>query len=353
MKSQKVQIAQLTACLPNPEPHAQELITKLTGVHELNRMAGTGGAPVPMSVEIEKVVVVEEGYGAVQYAIAQGLIKRQVNGGYAAFFDLGRGTVIYWLVDLETLTILPGSRRVQETGGLQKLLLSLQDEPEVKAHVGSRGDASIDLLHKSIVNRTYIYGTTGYNFQDAYRHYAHQWVDGIYKTARSEWSSASAGWVYEITQLIFVGGAAPVVAPWVEAMELEKPGWKNRVKIPSHVDPKVPGHQFANVLGMIPKPAIGFNFAVDPGNGWLKYASSAGLLGCFASSRVPTFSAPKAHQLNDTSVFVEYTSGPAGAFKVLLGSAAAKDRNGTATVNDAKEKIAHQLILAAIQPKGV
>lgn len=91
------EIDRLVTCLPQPELYAERLKAQLEGVHKFTRQVGDRSLEVELT--IHQVDVQPEGIGAIAHALKHEVIKPGTDG-YVAFFDLGRNTAIYWLVDM-------------------------------------------------------------------------------------------------------------------------------------------------------------------------------------------------------------------------------------------------------------
>lgn len=335
----QIEIDKLTTCLPNPEPYREMLTQKLLGQHKYTRLT-RDGLKIEMDVVIRDVQIVPEGNGAVPYLIKSGVITE--GNDMVACLDLGRGTAIGFLVDMrEKPRVIPASRVVIEGGGMQSLLMSMQAHPEMKAKAGSKGDPNINLIHGGIKSGQFWYGTRGFQFREIYEEVASRWLESIRDEAYERWSiPALKEYAGLIDKVVFLGGAAPVAKIWTEAPDNADGFWAI-----------AENPQFANVLGLLDPNFGGIHYVIDTGNGWIKIASSLNHIQLIESFSADLFAPPSSHELDDASVYLEYSEGVAGKFKKLIG-ASAKDLSMSpiATVRQNKALFAHQLVLAAIQP---
>lgn len=334
-----VEIQRLITCLPEPDAYADRLKEKLVGTHELTRRVGDRS--IDLRITIDRVEVVHEGLGSIQYSIDQGLI--QPGDGHIAFFDMGRNTAIYWLVDMtgNEPEMIWQSRNPLEAGGLHRLLVMIQKDPSFQQRI--KGQPNLNLIHQGIIDGTFDYGAKC-NFKDIFERYAETWLRSIKNPAFKEWQTSSAGWLDDLGRIIFVGGAAPVASRWVDDEEKNSDGWLAIA----------PNPQLANILGLLPKHSEGLTCVIDAGSGWIKTATNTGTVSKVESISAEVFAEPRLGEVDENSAYINYKSGPAGKFQRVVGASARKvSYNPTATVNEEKGLIAEQLILAAIGPGAI
>ncbi|MBD1995986.1 hypothetical protein H6G00_05065 [Leptolyngbya sp. FACHB-541] len=346
-KSVAVSIRELVAFLPNPKPYEKDLTQRLVGEHRLLRQVGDQS--IEMKIEIDSLRLLPEGSGLVQYAIARNLLDTE-HGGTAAFFDCGRTTVISYIVDMNGSKpqIAWASRSAPEYG-LELLLGMIQSElkrssPFMQAISGR--DPKLALLNKGICDGTFEYGNTGFNFESIYQRCAKPWLKNFKDQADTNWRQSKQGWLDDLNQLVFGGGAAPIANVWAEDQELNEDGW---IKV-------LPESQIANVLGAVGSGGNGLVYAVDPGSSTVKIAVNNGLETKVTKIASVHLDLPADYEIlpgeiNSESCAINYLEGCCEPFRVVVGSSAPQmSKMAKETIDDDKGAIAHKLILASIAP---
>lgn len=350
VKSVVVSIRELVAFLPNPKPYEQDLTQRLVGEHRLLRQVGDQS--VELRIEIDSLKLLPEGSGLVQYAIAQNLLDTE-HGGTAAFFDCGRTTVISYIVDMNGSRpqIAWASRSAPEYG-LELLMGMIQAELKrnsafMQALKGR--DPKLALINKGICDGSFEYGSTGFNFEATYQRCAKPWLQNFKDQADTNWRQSKQGWLDDLNQLVFGGGAAPIANVWAEDEDLNDDGW---IKV-------LPDSQIANVLGALGAVGSGGNsltYAIDPGSSTIKIAVNNG-------REIKVTKIASVHldlqadyeimpgEINDESCAITYLEGCCEPFRVVVGSSAPQmSKMAKETIDDDKGAIAHKLILASIAP---
>ena len=212
----------LYTSLPNPDLDGPVLSESVIGTHDFTRNN------VPLSVQINRVVVHPEGLGGYNYAIRKGVLQRgEING----VLDLGGGTAIASLYNGDGQQI-PEARAVFRKGGSYSLASDLAADPELVA--AARGTPMMDMVLDAIANGTFQYGTTSYSFQHLFNQYRAAWLQNLIDEVIARWDS----WLDRISKIVVIGGAAPLAQMVVD-------------------DPRnswlviCPEPQYANVFGLL------------------------------------------------------------------------------------------------------
>lgn len=231
------------------------------------------------------------------------------------------------------------SRGVIEAGGLQRLMVMIQRDPDMRSQVG-RGEPNLKLIHQGLVSGRFEYGSK-FIFKEIFERYATDWLRGIKNPAFKEWESSSDGWLDELSKVVFVGGAAPLASVWVDDEEVNGDGWLAIAPTP----------QLANTMGLLEGAGEGLTVVVDPGSGWIKVATSNGATARIESCSTAIYADPKPGKVDNESVYLAYHDGPAKPFRRVFGSSAhGLSVSADLTANEDKGLIAERLVLAAIGP---
>jgi hypothetical protein len=210
-------IQTLVTSLPDARRDAAELKTKLGGRHivELNGFK--------LAIGWGKVEVKEEGWGAYNYAVRRGLLRRGIGN---ATIDLGCGTAIvsYW----DENGNLNYDARQPFDKGVDTLVQLIRADYRFKQRFGS--DPKLHLILKGIEDGSFNYGTVG-SFKDIFEEKRKQWIVDVLKSA----ISVLKPFKDELDKILFVGGGAPLADGVVT----------NAKCIVS------PNPQLANVLGLV------------------------------------------------------------------------------------------------------
>ena len=211
-------IQTLVTSLPDARRDATELRTKLGGRHiiELDGFK--------LAVGWGKVEVKEEGWGAYNYAVRRGLLRRGIGN---ATIDIGCGTAIvsYW----DENGNLNYDARQPFDKGVDTLVQLIRADYRFKQRFGS--DPKLHLILKGIEDGTLNYGTVG-SFKDIFEEKRKQWIVDVLKSA----ISVLKPFKDELDKILFVGGGAPLAE-----------GVVTNVKCIV-----CPNPQLANVLGLVP-----------------------------------------------------------------------------------------------------
>lgn len=211
-------IQTLVTSLPDARRDAAELKTKLGGRHivELNGFK--------VAIGWGKVEVKEEGWGAYNYTVRRGLLRRGIGN---ATIDIGCGTAIvsYW----DENGNLNYEARQPFDKGVDTLVQLIRADYRFKQRFGS--DPKLHLILKGIEDGTLNYGTVG-SFKDIFEEKRKQWIVDVLKSA----ISVLKPFKDELDKILFVGGGAPLAE-----------GVVTNAKCIVCSNP-----QLANVLGLVP-----------------------------------------------------------------------------------------------------
>ena len=221
----EIDIETLFTALPDPDFYQGQLAEILVGNHRYSRNG------IELSVEIEQVQLLPEGYGAFQYALHHGVFDP--DEGLIGLLDLGGGTAIasLWEGDSEILQ----ARIVMDKGGSYGLANLIASDDRMKQLLAGKGKADPARIMDGIARGSYQYGRTSINFKSLFECHRQLWLEGIKNRMAADWQ----GWFEEIGCIVLVGGAAPLAAHWADAAEDEF------VRLCPHP-------QFANAIGMMP-----------------------------------------------------------------------------------------------------
>jgi hypothetical protein len=211
-------IQTLVTSLPDSRRDATELKAKLGGRHivELDGLK--------VAIGWGKVEVKEEGWGAYNYAVRRGLLRRGIGN---ATLDIGCGTAIvsYW----DENGNLNYDARQPFDKGVDTLVQLIRADYRFKQRFGS--DPKLHLILKGIEDGTLNYGTVG-SFKDIFEHKRQQWIVDVLKSA----ISVLKPFKDELDKILFVGGGAPLAEGIVTNAKCIV----------------CPNPQLANVLGLVP-----------------------------------------------------------------------------------------------------
>jgi hypothetical protein len=211
-------IQTLVTSLPDSRRDATELKAKLGGRHivELDGLK--------VAIGWGKVEVKEEGWGAYNYAVRRGLLRRGIGN---ATIDIGCGTAIvsYW----DENGNLNYDARQPFDKGVDTLVQLIRADYRFKQRFGS--DPKLHLILKGIEHGTLNYGTVG-SFKDIFEQKRQQWIVDVLKSA----ISVLKPFKDELDKILFVGGGAPLAEGIVTNAKCIV----------------CPNPQLANVLGLVP-----------------------------------------------------------------------------------------------------
>ena len=159
-------LSTLYCSLPDPALLSQELRSALLGTHLIERNGH------PFEVRIGALKVLEEGQGALVYAMNQGLCSpSSVN----ATIDCGSGTTISQAYT-ERGDVLPNTRLVQDRGVNELALMIVRDD-RMKALLGKHADPA--LILEAIRAETYLYGGQRLDFSGIFKDNRRIWLQSV------------------------------------------------------------------------------------------------------------------------------------------------------------------------------
>jgi len=178
---------------------------------------------VEVTFTINKVVIVDECYGAYKFAIEKNLYQKpgRING----IIDIGGGTSLAKLFMPDGDMIAPASVKLPGTDGLAKAIAFL-----LVPRLGY--EPALDLIMDGIGDRTYDLGETGNNFKAEFLKALEPWSEDIRKMIRAKWHP----FYDRLSEVLITGGSAPLVKSFEEQT-------KGRFKV-------IANHVFASVNGM-------------------------------------------------------------------------------------------------------
>lgn len=162
----KIVISTLYTSLPDPALLAQELRSALLGTHLVERNSKQ------FQVEIQSLKVLEEGQGALVYALSKRLCQPSTIN---ATIDCGSGTTISQAYN-ERGDVLPNTRLVQDKGVNELALMIIRDD-RMRQRIGKHGDPA--LILEAIRDETYHYGGQQIDFGDVFRDNRRLWLQSI------------------------------------------------------------------------------------------------------------------------------------------------------------------------------
>lgn len=222
LESGSLFIQTLVTSLPDARRDAEALRKRLGSRHivELNDFK--------VAIGWGKVETKEEGWGAYNYAVRRGLLKKGVGN---ATIDIGCGTAIvsYWD---ETGNLNYDARQPFEKG-VDTLVQLIRADYRFKQRFGS--DPKLHLILKGIEEATFSYGTQG-SFKDIFEEKRSVWMRDILKSA----ISVLLPFKDELDKILIVGGGAT----------LAQGTFTNSRTI------VIPNPQMANVLGLVPPTKV-------------------------------------------------------------------------------------------------
>jgi hypothetical protein len=217
-ESGTVYIQTLVTSLPDARRDATDLLSKLKGRHivELNNFK--------LAIGWGKVEVKEEGWGAYNYALRRGQLRRGIGN---ATIDIGCGTAIvsYW----DENGNLNYDARQPFDKGVDTLVQLIRADYRFKQRFGS--DPRPHLILKGIEDGTLNYGTVG-SFKDIFEEKRKLWIVDVLKSA----ITVLKPFKDELDKILFIGGGAPLAEGIVT---------NAKCIVCSHP-------QLANVMGLVP-----------------------------------------------------------------------------------------------------
>jgi hypothetical protein len=178
----------LTVSCQDEKAYGEELKKTLSGVHvvEFNKKKES-------SIEIHVNKVVDEGVGAIVEATVQGIVDPRK--GNVIIFDLGFGTII-------TSPFAPGGKLIERNihpAGVDSLYSAISQDVETRRELGK--EANIQLIQRGVENRSFEYGSRGWNFAHIYKNALRSWAEkNLIQALKSvdQWRDDAAGGVLAI-----------------------------------------------------------------------------------------------------------------------------------------------------------
>lgn len=140
------------------------------GTHQITQK--TAHHEVTFTVEIQEVVLKEEGQGAIAYALSKGIC---VQGAWNATIDFGGGTTITQAYN-ERGQIVPSSRLIQSRG-VNDLAVAITNDDRFRKHLGRTAD--VGLVLEAMRDQTFKYGGQGFDFSEIYADQHRVWLSAI------------------------------------------------------------------------------------------------------------------------------------------------------------------------------
>lgn len=163
-------IKYLFATLPDVEVLGSAFTQAIKGTHTIEQT--TIHHHTTFTVEIQEVILKEEGQGAIAYALAKGIC---VQGAWNATIDWGGGTTITQAYN-ERGQIVPSSRLVQGKG-VNDLAAAIASDQRFRKHLGKVAD--MGLILAAIRNGSLRYGGQGFDFAEIYHDQHRVWLSSI------------------------------------------------------------------------------------------------------------------------------------------------------------------------------
>ena len=164
-------IRYLFATLPDVEVLGKSFIDAVKGVHSIEQSTAHYQG-VAFTVEIQEVVLKEEGQGAIAYALAKNICTP---GAWNATIDFGGGTTIAQAYN-ERGQIVPSSRLVQSKG-VNNLATAIASDERFRKHLGKEAD--VGLVLAAMRNESLTYGGQGYDFKEIFADQHRLWLQSI------------------------------------------------------------------------------------------------------------------------------------------------------------------------------
>ena len=164
-------IRYLFATLPDVEVLGKSFIDAVKGVHSIEQSTAHYQG-VAFTVEIQEVVLKEEGQGAIAYALAKNICTP---GAWNATIDFGGGTTIAQAYN-ERGQIVPSSRLVQSKG-VNNLATAIASDERFRKHLGKEAD--VGLVLAAMRNGSLTYGGQGYDFTEIFTDQHRLWLQSI------------------------------------------------------------------------------------------------------------------------------------------------------------------------------
>jgi len=163
-------IRYLFATLPDVEILGHAFIEAVKGTHRIEQT--TTHHQVSFTVEIQEIILKEEGQGAIVYALSKGIC---VQGAWNATIDFGGGTTITQAYN-ERGQIVPSSRLVQNKG-VNDLAVAITHDDRFRKHLGRTAD--VGLVLAGICDQSFKYGGQGFDFSEIYNDQHRVWLSSI------------------------------------------------------------------------------------------------------------------------------------------------------------------------------
>ena len=189
----KLVISTLYSSLPDPALLGQQLCSALLGTHLIERNGHQ------FEVQINALKVLEEGQGALIYALNQGLCTPSTIN---ATIDCGSGTTISQAYT-ERGDVLPNTRLVQDRGVNELALMIVRDD-RMKALLGKHADPS--LILEAIRAETYLYGGQRFDFGEIFRDNHRIWLQSVAAPALRKLTPIQD----RLNKILLIGGGSAI-----------------------------------------------------------------------------------------------------------------------------------------------
>lgn len=188
-------IKYLFASLPDVKVLGSSFIQAIQGTHTIEQV--TAQYTATFTVEIQHVVLKEEGQGAIAYALSKGLC---VQGAWNATIDFGGGTTITQAYN-ERGQIVPASRLVQ-TKGVSDLINAIASDERFRLHLGKYADPA--LILEGMRDGQFKYGGQGFDFSDIYQDHHRAWLPSVARPAIKKLTALQD----RLKTILLIGGGA-------------------------------------------------------------------------------------------------------------------------------------------------
>lgn len=179
----------LATSVHDAEVYGSQLKAALNGSHTVK----VNGNLLNLNI---KTLVLDEGVGAIAYAINRGIAARD---SQTVLLDIGFGTSI--IAVYNGSTILRASRYIHPQG-TGKLIQMIADHPETRRYCGGvSGD--VQLIRQGI-ETDFSYGRTSWNFRDIYQSVLMDWVREVLSPCLKKVDS----WLPSTDLLLAIGGGS-------------------------------------------------------------------------------------------------------------------------------------------------
>lgn len=193
---ESILVEKLLIAVPNARNEAVNQLKQIEGVHDYTRNGK------PLVATIRKVQPIDETRAAYSYARKNGMFlstKSQLN----AVLDIGAGTTLL---------------RLYSTAGqlMREADIILAGTFDLARKISTRIQSSFDetpsltLIMDGIEDGSYLLGTTGYSFKEAFEASRTEWLQEFRSQLKNRWGQ----WIPNLGEVLVIGGSAPLVEPW-------------------------------------------------------------------------------------------------------------------------------------------